>query len=125
MVGTRGSRLLPGLAFAGLLCCACSNPETQTACTALFAYLTIFAHDSAGHAATGLVITDTVRRTGESFTPAQQLPLAAGSYVVFDDNQLGKIRASGDSVRVAGAGTAGRFATNFVFDAPGGCHVRK
>ena len=111
---------------AGLLC-ACST-DRPMACTASFAYITVFAHDGAGHPVPPVfTITDTIRRTGQSFTMSQDFTEVSplGTYVIFDDNQQTRIRSSGDSVRVSGSGTAGRFSADYVFGVPDGCHVSK
>lgn len=75
----------------------------------------------------GLTILDTVLRTGEGFEVSRG---GGGTphelYPIFDDTFLPRIRPTGGSVRVTGVeGATPRFAADFVFDAPGGCHVRK
>jgi hypothetical protein len=124
-VNRSGARaaLLAGLVPLGLG--GCIQQTAPVACTALFAYITVAARDSGGSPVTGLTITDTVRRTGLAFTIQQSLSPAPGTYVVFDDNSLARIRSGGDSVRVAGTNGTMGFVADFLFDAPDGCHVRK
>ena len=73
----------------------------------------------------GLAISDTIVRTGHGFLVSQSANGASGGYIVIDDSHVDQIRPSGDSVRVAGANGGHQFVADFVFDAPGGCHVRK
>jgi len=115
------------LVMGAALLWACSTDQ-QTVCTASFAYITVYAHDGAGHPVPPVfTITDTIRRTGQSFTMSQDFNEVSpiGTYVIFDDNQQTRIRSSGDSVRVSGSGTAGRFSADYVFGVPDGCHVSK
>jgi len=103
----------------------CTRQSSPTVCTALFAYVTLTVHDPQRAAVTGLTISDTVRRTGQTFVMSQFGSLPVGSYVIFDDSHTNLIRATGDSVRVAGSAGGTTFVADFVFDVPGGCHVRK
>jgi hypothetical protein len=103
----------------------CGDQATPGVCTALFAMIPLTVQTQDGVPASGLTISATIVRTGQTFTVPQIGIGGPGTYVVFDDNFLGRIRASGDSVRVTGSdGTLG-FAQIFLFDAPGGCHVQK
>jgi hypothetical protein len=124
-VNRSGARAVVLAGLASLVVGGCIQQTSPVVCTALFAYVTAAVRDSGGSPVTGLIITDTVRRTGLAFTVQQSLSPAPGTYVVFDDNSVTRIRSGGDSVRVAGTnGTAG-FVADFLFDAPNGCHVRK
>jgi len=114
------------LADVGLCAlCACGAADQPTVCTALFAYVSLTVRDRSGAPVTGLSISDTVRRTGKAFNVSQTLPLAAGTYVVFDDSYAADIRDTGDSVRVAGASGTVSFAVDLLLAVPGGCHVQK
>jgi hypothetical protein len=96
------------------------------ACTALFATITLRVNDANGDPAAGVTITDTILRTHQGFTvPSEGFPLEAGQYIIFSDNYISRIRERGDSVRVTGVSSAGRFSQDYVFDLPDGCHVHK
>jgi len=117
----------PILVLSVTLLGACSSTN-EAVCTALFATITVAAHDTAGHPVQGpLEIVDTIRRTGQAIVMSQDYSGigTGGSYAIFDDNQLKKILPGGDSVRVSGAGAAGRFSADYVFGAPDRCHVAK
>ena len=103
----------------------CGDQATPGVCTALFAMIPLFVQTQAGGPASGLTISATILRTRQTFTVAQSGIGGPGTYVVFDDNFVGRIRASGDSVRVNGSDGTLEFTQVFLFDAPGGCHVRK
>ena len=102
----------------------CGDRAASGVCTALFATIPLTVQTPDGAPASGLFISATVLRTGESFAVPQFGFGGPGTYVVFDDNFRDRIRPSGDSVRVTGSG-AGQFTAEFRFDVPGGCHVRK
>ena len=98
-----------------------------TLCTSELRAITIVVRTADGSPVPGLTILDTVLRTGEGF----EVPQGGGGapqqlHRIFDDSFLPRIRPTGDSVRVTGVeGATPRFAADFAFDAPGGCHVRK
>jgi hypothetical protein len=102
----------------------CGDQAASPVCTALFALIPLTVQAQNGAPVSGLTISATVLRTGQSFVVPQIGAGAPGTYVVFDDNFRDRIRASGDSVRVSGSGTL-HFTQDFRFDVPGGCHVRK
>ena len=116
-------RLLPlSLILVSLLGCG----DQPTYCTELFAMLRVTVLTQGGAPVSGLTISATTLRSGQSFTvPQQSVGGEPGAYVVFDDNLRDRIPASGDSVRVTGSDIAPRFTEYFVIDVPGGCHVRK
>jgi hypothetical protein len=103
----------------------CGDQGAPGVCTALFAMVPLTVQEPGGAPVSGLTISATVLRTGERFTVPQVGIGGPGTYVVFDDNFRDRIRASGDSVRVTGSDSALRFTQDFLFDVPGGCHVRK
>jgi hypothetical protein len=103
----------------------CGDQATPGVCTALFAMIPLTVQDSGGAPVPGLSISATIVRTDQSFTVAQIGIGGPGTYVVFDDSFLTRIRASGESVRVTGSDGTLRFTQLFLFDAPSGCHVRK
>ena len=106
--------LIPGL-VAG-----CDIPH---ACPEVFAQVQLVVLDSTGSPVSGLVIVDTVLRTGQTFTVPQG-PVWVGSYDVFDDGDGKYIRSSGEAVKVTGTGGGAKFSTSFVFNADA-CHVGK
>lgn len=105
----------------------CGDQAAPGVCTALFAAIPVMVQTQGGAPVTGLTITATNVRTGQSFGVSQSLGggNGPGTYVVFDDNLRDRVRTSGDSVRVTGSDSALRFTEYFVIDVPGGCHVRK
>jgi hypothetical protein len=103
----------------------CGDQATRSACTELFAMVPLTVQTRQGGPASGLTISATILRTAQTFTVPQIGIGVPGTYVVFDDNFLDRIRASGDSVRVTGSDSTLGFSELFVFDAPGGCHVQK
>ena len=108
--------------LASLLGCSAE----PTVCTASFAMVPLTVLTQGGAPVPGLTISATTLRTGQSFGVPQPLGGSQpGAYVVFDDGLRDRIRASGDSVRITGSGGAAGFTANFIFDVPGGCHVRK
>jgi phage-related baseplate assembly protein len=112
------------LILAALL--GCADRTAPSVCTALFAMIPLTVLDQGGAPVSGLTITASVVRTGQQFAVPQLGGVwAAGTYIVFDDNFRDRIRATGDSVRVAGSDGARAFSGDFFFDVPGGCHVRK
>lgn len=104
---------------------ACSSPDSGLVCTASFAYLTAIAVDSTGAPVAGLLVSDSVLRTGKRFDIGQLNGMGtAGTMVIWDDNHLTSVRQSGDSVRVTGSTTTRGFDATFEFGSDG-CHVRK
>lgn len=118
----RARRALPLLL---LLAAACSGGVDGHVCTALFATIGVRVVDAQGSPVEGLAIADTVLRTGEGFTVPQNFPYSAGGYAIFTDSDIGRIRGSGDQVRVTGKGNGRSFSTTFTFGVPDGCHVSK
>ena len=119
----RAHLLLLSLLLAPLI--GCDDQPAQGVCTALFAAISVTVQTQGGAPVTGLSITATNLRTGQSFGVPQSLGTGPGTYVVFDDNLRDRVRVSGDSVRVIGSDSAPRFTGYFVIDVPEGCHVRK
>jgi hypothetical protein len=101
---------------------ACSDPLNSD-CSTLHAYVAVVALDTSHTPVSGLVIADTVIRTGEAVT-VQQINLPAGTYVVFDDGSKNSIRPTGDAVRVVGVLGPAQFSATFVIGMQG-CHVHK
>lgn len=104
---------------------ACGDQAEPIVCTALFAMIPLTVRTQGGAPVSGLAISATVLRTGQSFAVPQFGGGEPGTYVVFDDNLRDRISASGDSVRIVGSGGPPAFTADFRFDVPGGCHVRK
>jgi hypothetical protein len=112
---------LASLLLVSLLGCA----DQPLVCTESFAMIPLTVLTPAGAPVSGLVISATTVRTGQTFAIPQQSGFGEpGRYVVFDDSFRDRIRMSGDSVLVSGAGAL-QFSARFIFDVPGGCHVRK
>lgn len=117
-------RTLPlvSLLVAALVGCA----DQATVCTASFAMVPLTVLTQGGAPVSGLVITATTLRTGQSYGIPQQNGIGGpGAYIVFDDGLHDRIRSSGDVVRVTGSDGVPRFTADFEIDIPGGCHVRK
>lgn len=113
---------LASLLLVSLLGCA----DQPTVCTESFAMVPLTVLTQGGVPVSGLAISATTLRTGQSYDVPQQNGIGGpGAYIVFDDGLHARIRASGDSVRVTGSDAAPRFTADFMFDIPGGCHVRK
>jgi hypothetical protein len=113
--------LLSSLMLAPLL--GCGDRAASGVCTMLFAMIPLTVQDQNGALVSGLTISATVLRTGQSFAVPQG-GSAGGRYVMFDDSFRDRVRASGDLVQVTGAGAL-HFTTGVRIDVPGGCHVRK
>lgn len=105
---------------------ACTDEMPGPVCTESFAYVQVKVQTSGGLPVNNLTISDLVLRTGTRF-PVPQIGLvsAPGMYVILDDSFRSYLRTSGDSVRVTGQEGGEVFSTDFVFDVPDGCHVRK
>jgi len=102
----------------------CGDRAAPGVCTALFAMIPLTVQSGSGAPVSGLSLSATIVRTGQSFAVPQPGAGGPGTYVVFDDTFRDRIRWSGDSALVTGSG-AGHFTAGFRFDVPGGCHVRK
>ncbi len=112
---------------------ACSNsPSGGQVCTALYAYITTTAVDSAGQPVNDLAIRDSVLRTHQAFDITDQsLGISTpGTYAIFSDSYLSAVRESGDAVQVTGnsestgPGPHPQFSTQYTFGSDG-CHVKK
>lgn len=123
---TTAERLAAAAAcIATVVSTACSSPDGGLVCTASFAFVTAIAIDSAGAPVDGLVVSDSVLRTGMRFDIGQLNGVGTpGTIVIWDDTHLTSVRRSGDSVRVTGAATARGFLATWQFGSDG-CHVRK
>lgn len=113
------------LSVAGVLA-ACNDHPTGKICTASFALIPVVVVNAQGAPLTGISITDSVLRTHERFAIPQSFNgWSPGTFHVFDDTFIGKVRESGDAVRVTGTNGVLSFAADYVFGAPDGCHVAK
>lgn len=113
------------LPVAGALA-ACNADFGGKVCTTMFAMIPVVVVNAQGTPLTGVSITDSVLRTHERFAVPQSFNgWAPGTFHVFDDGLMSKVRESGDMVRVTGTSGELYFAADFVFGAPGGCHVAK
>lgn len=114
------------VSFASLLVPLLGCADQSTVCTAEFAMVPLTVLTQGGAPVSGLTISATTLRTGQSYGISQQNGIGGpGAYIVFDDGLRDRIRSSGDPVRVTGSDAAPRFTADFVFDIRGGCHVRK
>ena len=117
-----GARVLTFAAIGVLP--GCDTP--LTACTAVLTGIPLVVLTADGSPVPGLTISDTVLRTGQGFKiPGSGASAPGPFYKIFDDTFLSRIRPAGDLVRVVGTNATLMFSTDFVFDAPGGCHVHK
>ncbi len=96
-------------------------------CTEEFRSAILVIRDSTGQLLSGATITTQLLRTGEVLPlPVTGPPSFPGIYVILTDGQKDLLQPSGDSIDVTvspllGADTVVRF----LFDVPGGCHIRK
>ncbi len=107
---------------------ACSSDATGglKVCTTLFAMIPVVVVDAKGAPLVSIAITDSVLRTHERFAIPQSFNgWSPGTFHVFDDSFSGRIRESGDAVRVTGTNGILSFTADFVFGVPDGCHVAK
>jgi hypothetical protein len=117
-----GVVLLAGLALSGCK----SHGDSGGVCDDLYATIGAAVIDSTGASVTalsGLVVQDSVLRTG-SVTTVAQLGFPAASATVFTDNQIGTVMQHGDSVFVVGTLGARTFRSGYRFGSDG-CHVAK
>lgn len=116
------ARIFTGVLAGALLNGCAVDPEV---CDDSFAFVVAVAVDAGGSLVSGLVITDSVLRTGERFVVEQFNGFEpVGSYTVFSDNFESKVREAGDAVRVTGTDGSRGFGATFVFGSDG-CHIRK
>ena len=114
---------LVAVATLGLIGCDAQS----VVCTDEFRSATLIVRDSAGQLASGASITTLLLRTGEIIPlPQTGPPSFPGIYVILTDGQKDLLQSSGDSIDVTvspllGADTV----VHFLFDVPGGCHIRK
>jgi hypothetical protein len=102
----------------------CSS-DSQAACTTLFATSGVVVLDSVGAPVSGIVVTDTVVRTGHSLVIAQfPTGILDGHATVFTDAEQGDVLASGDAVVATGTLGVRSFRASFVFGSDG-CHLQK
>ncbi len=110
---------------AGFLA-ACNDHPTQKVCTTLFALIPVVVIDAQGAPVTGITITDSVLRTHERLAIPQSFDgWSPGTFHVFDDSFSGRIRETGDAVRVTGTNDTLSFIADFIFGVPDGCHVAR
>jgi hypothetical protein len=118
-------RFFAVLPVAGVLA-ACNADLGGKICTTSFALIPVVVVNAQGAPLTGISITDSVLRTHERFAVPQSFNgWSAGTFHVFDDSFISKVRESGDAVRVTGTNGTLSFGADFVFGAPDGCHVTK
>jgi hypothetical protein len=122
----RPTRIALLCATAWLAGCAGSSEGPPLVCTGSFAFIPLAVLNPNNTPATSVIELDTVLSSDVGFpVPQDSSLLHTGTYDIFDDNYLGKIRHSGDSVRVTGIQTPKRFSVTFFIDTPDGCHVHK
>ncbi len=102
---------------------SCSSAASTQVCTALFAFISAVAVDSAASPVAGLIVTDTIPRTGVTFA-VQQENYPAGAVTIFSDAQLPLIRRPGDTVHVTGIAESKAFHASYLIGSDG-CHVSK
>ena len=116
--------LLP--VVAALAACNSDATGRLKVCTTLFAMIPVVVIDAQGAPLAGITITDSVLRTHERFAIPQSFNgWSPGTFHIFDDSFSGRIRASGDAVRVTGSNGILAFSADFVFGVPDGCHVAR
>jgi hypothetical protein len=116
--------LLP--VVASLAACNADVTGRPKICTTLFAIIPVVVVDARGAPVAGITVTDSVLRTHERFAIPQSFNgWSPGTFNIFDDSFSGRIRESGDAVRVTGSNGILSFAADFVFGVPDGCHVAK
>jgi hypothetical protein len=105
---------------------ACGNNDYGRVCTTLYAMIPVVVVNAQGAPAAGMAITDSILRTHEKFVVPQTDGIyPVGTYHVFTDSYTGKVRESGDPVRVTGTNGTLSFGADYVFGVPDGCHVSK
>jgi hypothetical protein len=120
-----GFRRLHGLSLLALLALPGCDQQSTAVCTALFAVATVTVVDSLQAPATTATVTSTLLRTGETLTPTTIMDFTVGVYPIVDDGAVGKLRTSGDSIRVRVVQGAAAAETVYRIDVPGGCHVER
>lgn len=121
-------RRAAGVLAAAFLAAGCGGGQALDpgrVCTTEFRMLTIRVTEPGGAPAAGVVISDSLPRTGRVITPVQPGFMAPGEYLVLDDGHLPLLRQSGDTVLVRGVRGGARFTEAWVVDVPGGCHVNR
>jgi len=113
-----------GLLFLLVTLSSCSWTDGGNVCTDLFAFLTVVPVDANSLLVAGpFTVTDTVSRSGESLSIAQQ-GFPAGSATIFSDSYRSSVRETGDSIRVTGVSAGKAFHATFLIGTDG-CHIRK
>jgi hypothetical protein len=122
---TRSFRFGGSLLLAAAVLSGCDS-AVPTACTEVFVVVTVAVVDTLGAPVGDATVISTLARTGDTLYPTTLALLTGGTYVVVDDGSRGKLREAGDTVAVrAQRGTGSNRTATYVFDVPGGCHVRK
>ena len=116
---------ISGAILATVVAGACKAATPLVGCPMNIVAIPLIVVTTDGSPVPGLTISDTILRMGQVFTFPSPAAVVSRTRVIFADSLIGFIRPQGDSVRVVGTnGTVG-FSANFVFDAPGDCHVHK
>jgi hypothetical protein len=116
-------QLLLAVASLGLIGC----DSQSIACTSGFRSVTLIVRDSAGQLVSGATIVAQLLRTG-TIIPLPQTgpPSFPGVYEILNDGHKDLLQASGDSIGVTVSPLLGSdTVVGFLFDVPGGCHIRK
>lgn len=118
----RSRRLLPLLA---LLLAGCEPEGLAQACTMEFRIATLVVSEGAGAPVGDATVQTRRLSTGEILTPTTLAQFAAGTYPILDDGATDRLNPAGDSLGVTVARAADTLRLTYVFDVPGGCHIRK
>lgn len=116
-------RTLWAATMLGLIGC-----DTQgVVCTDEFRSAILVVRDSTGQLLSGATITTQLLRTGEILPlPLTGPPSYPGIYVILTDGVKDRLQPGGDSIGVTVSPLLGSDTlVRFVFDVPGGCHIRK
>lgn len=116
--------LIPTTALAALILSPACATDTAP-CTSDFRAITVTLVDTAAAPVADAIVASILLRTGDTLL-ASAVTSLDGTYVLVDDRSVGRIRSSGDSVTVnVRRATGPQFNARYIFDAPGGCHIRK
>lgn len=97
----------------------------DAACTASFAIMIVKVVDGGGRPVPDASVTATLLRTGQVLVPTTLALSVPGTYVLVDDGSTHLIRRSGDAVQAQVSRGGVSITADYVFNAPGGCHINK